>query len=276
MYEVHLKWHGHFKKSRRFKNFLCFQLVNVKSVETSERSTREVSFGFSRWLWLPPSVFTKQLHSSSWRQRCFSCQCQTEKKLWTNQADIFQSQLSTRERNLCHKCNRKEDKASSAPSTLFKAPIYLDCCQVSSILASGLRPCFRRFLLMQCNEWLFCMREQHISDQYQTRRTSPTGQDVCVRRVCTFKHIWSWGGYTLSTLSKHVVLHTKSRMMMQQEPVQEWVRFITHYTCIFYLMPAALQLPLQLFLSMMCHVDPNVSILFTCFPVSAQHMTMKG
>lgn len=68
-------------------------------------------------------------------------------------------------------------------------PVYLDCCQVSSILATGLRPCFRRFLLMQCNEWLFCMREQHISDQYQTRRTSPTGQDVCVRRVCTFKHI---------------------------------------------------------------------------------------
>lgn len=127
---VHLKWHGHFKKSRRFKNFLCFQLVNVKSVETSERSTKEVSFGFSRWLWLPPSVFTKQLHSSSWRQRCFSCQCQTEKKLWTNQADIFKSQLSTRERNLCHKCNRKEDKASSAPSTsrlsrLLPGELYL-------------------------------------------------------------------------------------------------------------------------------------------------------
>lgn len=83
----------------------------------------------------------------------------------------------------------KRTGASSAPSTLFKAPVYLDCCQVSSILASGLRPCFRCFLLMQCNEWLFCMREQHISDQYQTRRTSPTGQDVCVRRVCTFKHI---------------------------------------------------------------------------------------
>lgn len=65
-------------------------------------------------------------------------------------------------------------------------------------------------------------------------------------------------------------------MMMQQEPVQEWVRFITQYTYIFYLLPAALQLPLQLFLNMMCYVGPDVSILFTRFPVSAQHMTMKG
>lgn len=161
MYGVHPKWHGHFKKSWRSKNFLFFQLVNVKSLETSERSVREVSFGFSRWLWPPPSVCTRQLHSSSRRQRCFSCQCQTEKKLWTNQADIFKSQLSILERNLCHKCKRKEDKASSALSTLFKAPVYLDCCQVSSILASRLRPCFRHFLLMQCNqEWVVILYER--------------------------------------------------------------------------------------------------------------------
>lgn len=106
---------------------------------------------------------------------------------------------------------------------------FLDCCQVSSILASGLRPCFRRFLLMQCNqEW------ESDTSQTSPRQEGLLPQDrMCVWRVCTLKHIWSWGGYALSTLSKHAVLHTKSRMMMQQEPVQEWVRFITHLHFLF-------------------------------------------